>query len=344
MIEDSPVHASALHALTASREEAGALDGETWRAAWPRFERDGLTLPALPEAIGGAGGDALDELAVVHACAQVAAAAPIPETAAAGALLGEVGCTPPSGPMTLGEPERCLGLLLREGRLTGRAERLPWARAADHALLPMAEGAVLIALQGAEVDKGAGLTGAPRDDVDFHEHPVLAFLPGISPESVLQRGAAVRAVQICAAAGAALALTLEHARTRTQFGRPLSAFQAVQHQLAAAAGELAAARMAVQRAYAVLAGSEAGALSETAVARLAASRAGSLCGSVSHQVHGAMGYAQETGLHLHTMSIQTWRGEFGTAGFWAQRLGQQILNEPDRDPWALIAQIQGVAE
>jgi acyl-CoA dehydrogenase len=52
----------------------------------------------------------------------------------------------------------------------------------------------------------------------------------------------------CGMAARALGEALEHARTRRQFGKPLSEFQLVQDKLARMAGELAASRLLVMRA------------------------------------------------------------------------------------------------
>jgi Acyl-CoA dehydrogenase, C-terminal domain len=93
-------------------------------------------------------------------------------------------------------------------------------------------------------------------------------------------------------AGRALELTVEHARTREQFGAPLAALPAVQSRLADAA----------------LAGDALGLLawsSTTDERSLPAPEllwAGAACCEVTasaHQVHGAIGFALETGLHRY---------------------------------------------
>src|SRR5690606_39690377 len=54
----------------------------------------------------------------------------------------------------------------------------------------------------------------------------------IDPDSVILAGAALRAAQMAGAMRRVLAMTLEYAATREQFGRPIGRFQAVQQQLA----------------------------------------------------------------------------------------------------------------
>ncbi len=90
-----------------------------------------------------------------------------------------------------------------------------------------------------------------RDDVGAD----LAALTGtpVSDEVVAQftrRAALVRAVQVCAALDRILALSVAHTRERTQFGRPLAKFQAVQNLVADIAAESALARAATDGALA----------------------------------------------------------------------------------------------
>jgi Acyl-CoA dehydrogenase, C-terminal domain len=93
-------------------------------------------------------------------------------------------------------------------------------------------------------------------------------------------------------AARALELTVEHARTREQFGAPIGALPAVQSRLADAA--LAA------DAIALLAWAAASADAGLQEAELR--WAGAACCDVTasaHQVHGAIGFALETGLHVY---------------------------------------------
>ncbi len=83
-----------------------------------------------------------------------------------------------------------------------------------------------------------------------------------------------------------LALAVAHARTRVQFGRPLMALAPVQHLLADAA--------ALAQGLELLAWEDA---SDPWPALVHAGEAGCRVCEVSHQVHGAVGYALEAPLH-----------------------------------------------
>ena len=103
-------------------------------------------------------------------------------------------------------------------------------------------------------------------------------------------------------AAAALDRTVEHARSREQFGRPLSAMPAVQARLADAALAVDGLLLTAWQAATPDRGSRAPSLLW----------AGSACRAVTasaHQVHGATGFALETGLHRsyrRAKSVQVW--------------------------------------
>jgi Acyl-CoA dehydrogenase, C-terminal domain len=103
-------------------------------------------------------------------------------------------------------------------------------------------------------------------------------------------------------AGRALELAVEHARVREQFGAPLAALPAVQSRLADAA--LAADAITL---LAWAAASNDGGLQEPELRW-----SGGACCDVTaaaHQVHGAVGFALETGLHVYyrrARSVHSW--------------------------------------
>ncbi len=90
-------------------------------------------------------------------------------------------------------------------------------------------------------------------------------------------------------AQAVLDLALDHARSRVQFGRPISSFQAVQFKMADVATELEAARWLTYRAASLRDGGLAF-RKEAAMAKLKASRLATWAASEAVQVHGGTGY------------------------------------------------------
>ena len=92
---------------------------------------------------------------------------------------------------------------------------------------------------------------------------------------------------------AVLDLATAYAKERTQFGQPISKFQAVQFKLADIATELEAARWLTYRAAALR---DAGRpfQKEAAMAKLKASRTATWAASEAVQIHGGLGYMLDT--------------------------------------------------
>src|SRR6266849_3607293 len=115
------------HATTAVLE--AAEKGEWPAAFWQALEENGLTLPQVPEARGGAGGSWNDAFLVLMAAGRFAAPVPLAETMLAGAILAEAGLDAPLGPMTVAPVHIDEGLTLaRQGSgwaLRSRATRSP---------------------------------------------------------------------------------------------------------------------------------------------------------------------------------------------------------------------------
>jgi alkylation response protein AidB-like acyl-CoA dehydrogenase len=121
------------------------------------------------------------------------------------------------------------------------------------------------------------------------------------PEEALRllrnRALAGLAAEAVGVASRALELSLDHARSREQFGRPIGVYQGVSHSLADAFVEVESARsLAYWAAWAV--GTEADEAGEAAVAAKAyAAEAAVRTCERAIQVHGGMGFTWEHPLH-----------------------------------------------
>jgi alkylation response protein AidB-like acyl-CoA dehydrogenase len=110
----------------------------------------------------------------------------------------------------------------------------------------------------------------------------------------------------------ALKLVVDHVNTRHAFGRPLGAFQAIQHRLAMAAETVESCKWLALRA----------AWSDTeGDAAIAAGFAQSRIAQITYDLHqftGAMGLTLEYPLHLWTYRLRALAGELGGAGVQAR--------------------------
>jgi hypothetical protein len=128
-------------------------------------------------------------------------------------------------------------------------------------------------------------------------------LPGEQAEARWSAWTAATVAYLAGLADAALDAAVAHARAREQFGAPLSQLPAVQARLADAALAVDGLELTAWAAAA----------SPDAAARASALLwAGAACREVTasaHQVHGAVGFALETGLHRwyrRAKAVQVW--------------------------------------
>jgi acyl-CoA dehydrogenase len=325
-------------------EPAAINDAEkgVWpKILWDALEESGLTVAWVPEELGGAGATMADGFAVLRAAGRYAVPAPLAETLMAGWLLARAGISAPPGPMTIA-PVHADGRIAldAEGRLAGRARRVPFARNAGYIAVLAHHGGErivgLVATDGLPISHDKSLAGEPRDTVSFDGAVPVEFKPVALDEHAIQRlGAAVRLQQMAGALETILDQSVQWALDRSQFGRPIAKFQAVQHNLATLAGEVAAAGAAADLAAEACAGADLGE-AEVAIAKVRAGEAAGTGAAIAHQVHGAMGFTYEHTLHHATRRLWSWREEFGNESVWATRLGRMVAAEGADELWPFI--------
>jgi len=125
----------------------------------------------------------------------------------------------------------------------------------------------------------------------------------LDPDDVLRwtaLGLAVTTADLVGTMEGAVALSVDYARERQQYGKAIGSFQAVQHLLADGAVHTEGSRSAaLHAAWAVDALPPAEALAATATAKAYASRAALAVGEIAIQVHGGIGNTWECMAHVH---------------------------------------------
>ena len=334
----------------ADPQTINAAKDEAWKAPlWSALAEAGLTLAWVPDDLGGTGAGLADGFEVISAAGRAASPVPLTETLLAGWLLAAARIAAPAGAMTVAPVRRNDRLTVdADGTLSGRARAVPFARAAEHVAVVAARGtAAVVALVPTGLCRIAdrrGLAGDTVHDVTFDKvrPAAIADAPkGFGADSLMLMGAAARSLETAGALETALAISVRYSGERVAFEKPIAKFQAVQHNLARLAGEVAAAATAATSAADAIAtagsvGGE-GIFLEVASARIRSAEAATEGAAIAHQVHGAIGYTKEHILHRFTMRMLTWRDDFGNESQWAVDLGNRIAAKGADELWPLVA-------
>ncbi len=322
-----------------------------WSAPlWAIVQAAQLPLVSIPEERGGAGGSVSDMAAILRLAGRYSVPLPLAETGLlAGWMLAASGLPIPPGPLAAaiapGDGTLTLEPVAGACLLSGELKRVAFASIAQRVivLVPGEKGDRVLSVDPAQcaIARGHNLAWEPRDDVRFSRVAVSSEEwahagAGVTADAAYQRGALARALLMVGALDRALELSIEHARTRVQFGRPIGRFQAIQQELARFAGEVAAAAAAALSAAGELDRGDAQIAVASAKVRVGeAARAGA---AIAHQIHAAMGVTEEFPLHHSTLRLQAWRSEYGSETFWAERLGGRILAAGADRLWPLLTE------
>lgn len=234
-----------------------------------------------------------------------------------------------SGELTLAvawkaDPADAPAIAVENGRLVGRAA-LVWPIDGVDGFIAYANGADGPGLFWAPRD-AAGLTIARDLLVDGGHAGRLSFdgvealpLPTYTPAASVLGNAVDRArlaasAELVGVMKQAFDMTVAYLQVRTQFGKQIASFQAIQHRFADLFIQYRLACAAVLEAAAVM-DSDSDADAKSAAVSAAKARAGSAAGLITReaiQLHGAIGYTDEhdIGLYLkRALVLAAWLGD-----------------------------------
>lgn len=327
--------------VRAVQDEPSGLDRELW-AAMAGLGWSGI---AIGEDVGG-GGRGILELAVVG---EALGRGPVPSplllstalaalplawggtasqrerwlpALAAGDATGTLAAVEPGGRDEL-DPPRMEGVHL----LSGTKVLVPWAATAAVVLVTTAGGVFLVepADQTVLIERHHDLSGDPLFSLDLRAATAEPLGNGgaAQQQDVVERAIDCAAVlQLAYMVGAAervLEMTVEHALTREQFGRPIGSFQAVAHRCVDIRIDVDACRyLAYRAAWAIDIGEAAGLA--VGAAKSYGNEAMRRIFMNAHQVHGAIGFSTEHDLHLFTRRAKAFELTYGTTARHADRV------------------------
>ncbi len=344
-----------LRAILKARCDAKTLraadSGEWSGGLWSALVEAGVPASTIPEASGGLG-LGIDEAAfIARIVAGHAGPVPIAET-----LLGnwlwhqasgaQVQPTQPSGERVTVHVADSLAAVTDGGSISATLARVPWARHSDVLLLAIPREAkvqlVRVGLRSANlrIEKAGNLADEPRDGIvleGFKPAPHDVRTLPMTADDVMALLALMRAAQMVGAMEAAVALSVQYANERVQFGRPIGKFQTIQSHIAGMAEQLAAATVAMEQAAAAAA--DPGRRPLMWVAKALASESAGHVAAVSHQVHGAIGFTREYRLQLLTRRLWAWREECGNEAFWYAKLGHVVMQNGADTLWPWLTDL-----
>lgn len=314
----------------AIRASEASIGGRARPAVWSALEDAGFLELLAPEDDGGAG-LALAALAPIFtAFGRHALPVPAAQSIAARALLRDTGVPPPAGMITLA------GNCLRIADESLCAPRVPFGLTSDY-VLAYVDGKLLL-LDAREAQREAtGVRGSASATLTWKRDAVPAPLAGEGEgegegkgkgkgEAVRLFSAAIHAAAIAGAMDRVFDMTLQYCNDRSQFGKSIGKFQAVQHQLSVMAQHVAAAGIAAELAFS--GGGCIPARLATAIAKARTSMAVPLVASTAHALHGAIGITEEYDLQLYTRRLHEWRMTDGSETYWNEVVGGALLARP----------------
>jgi acyl-CoA dehydrogenase len=332
-----------------ARNDAVYTRNADWLSeSWRRLEELGLPLALVSEDRGGSAVDPAEALTLVRLAGRFALPLPLAETMAANWLLSQSGLHPAVGIATLTCDAESLSFTRAQEhwRLSGIARRVPWGRQSSMVVVlvgvPGAGQVVRVPTVGLRIEPGQNLAEEPRDDVHFDvdvDADSVAIMPREwKPGHGRRLGAALRAIAMAGALDRVLEMSVAYAGERVQFGKPIGRFQAIQQNLAVLAGHVAAASAAADSAAQAAAGCQ---MLPVATAKVRVGEAAGAVAAIAHQVHGAMGFTREHGLHHLTRRLWSWRDEFGDETEWSLLIGRHVAEAGPEQLWPSITAAQG---
>jgi alkylation response protein AidB-like acyl-CoA dehydrogenase len=142
-------------------------------------------------------------------------------------------------------------------------------------------------------------------------------------EKVIERAAISKCCDTVGVLQKVLEMTLDYAKERKQFDRPIGAFQVIQHYMADMLTYVDGTRfVSYQAAWRMNKGLPA--VRETAIAKAWSAESYEWCITKSHQIFGAIGVTIDHDLHFYTTRGKTAQLSYGNADFWREPVAKSM--------------------
>jgi alkylation response protein AidB-like acyl-CoA dehydrogenase len=338
-----------------------AYDDGLWRA----MADQGWTGLIIPEEFGGLGLSLIDLIAVSEEMGRACLPGPFLSTLWASAVIDRAGNEGQRKQyleaIAAGEFKATVGLLEQDAdwnpqAVAMRAERDGKAfrlNGAKHFVADAAIADVIITV--ARTDEGLTLWPVPRNTGGLSIKPTPGIdgtrklysveyenvlIPGSealafssNPQDAFEEATRVATVALSAEMVGGMQWTLdqtvEYAKTRLQFGKPIGIYQAVQHQCADMYNYTEGARSAVYYAAWAVAAHDRSAKLAVSIAKAHCSDAARETGNRGCQVHGGIGFTWEHNLQLYYKRAKSAEILLGDANYHREQIARRVIDEVD---------------
>ncbi|OMC25227.1 acyl-CoA dehydrogenase IpdE2 [Mycobacterium colombiense] len=293
-------------AVRAAMESDRGYDESLWRLL---CEQVGAAALVIPEELGGAGGELADAAAVLQELGRALVPSPL-----LGTTLAELAL------LSAAEPDAATLETLAEGTSIGAlvldADYVVNGDVAD----------VVVAVKDGKVNRWTRFGAEPVSTMDPTRR--LARLTAEETESIgtdpglADKAAVLLAAEQIGAAERCLELTVEYAKDRVQFGRPIGSFQALKHRMADLYVTVAAAKTVVADAC------DDPTPTNAAAARLAATEALNTVAAEGIQLHGGIAITWEHDMHLYFKRAHGSAHLLDSSHELLRRLESEVLKTP----------------
>jgi alkylation response protein AidB-like acyl-CoA dehydrogenase len=274
---------------------------------------------ALPEASGGAGYDLPEATLLFQELGRSLAPGPWLGTALAARVLAGVQAERRlldnllAGRLRVGVVDDPEGRVARGSRLDGVASAVIDAGCVDLLLVLGAEQALLVEASATGVHVASGPSMDPTRRIGTVTFGAVAGRP--LPRDARRwrlEGTTLAAAEAVGIAERTVEMSVEYAKVRRQFGKPIGVFQAIKHRCADMAVRAEVARSVTTYAAVALAESDPDAARHAGVAKALAGGAALANATDNIQNHGGMGYTWESDAHLYLKRARLLEHCFGT--------------------------------
>jgi alkylation response protein AidB-like acyl-CoA dehydrogenase len=229
-------------------------------------------------------------------------------------------------------------------RLSGKKLFVADAETADIILVAARAGGELVIAAIPRTRDGVSIKLMPSLDQTRHLYEVSFSDAEINNADLIARGDAARralehALDVAALAASAemvggmqwiLEATVEYAKTRKQFGKPIGSFQAVQHHCANILLMTESARSAVYYAAWVMGNDPEQAPLAVSIAKTYCSDAYREVGNLGIQVHGGIGFTWDENIHFYYKRAKASELMFGDATYHRERIARIIIDRASK--------------